>query len=662
MYHNKILVILFLLLFSVIKISAQEEIDLYSVYYNNVEPIDLQLSKFPHGTVQWQFSRDKGNSWDNIGGANEFSIKYNSDTSVYLRAAVLSGTCDSVFSQYAYLKTLRVFTSGINELTDSSATIHCEIDTINTAIKEYGILYSNQQIVDENSLRFSLFPPVSESYSIEINGLEAGVQYYARAFALTKDSTIVLGNLLDFSPVKIALEQNYSVGTETAFLNYEILGISSEDIDEHGIFLNTVSGSIQSAEKIIGIYVNGQFSASAASLNQGMDYFVQAFMKIGESYYYSSEKQIRTWSEYNDPIDTSPFDIKYRIEWNDTSTAVKLNPEGTFGDYARVERIGNSDTLILVYQGGPNTNDWLNIYLRKSFDNGTTWEDQEIIMNLADYPGEYWRFCTPELLFLQNGWLLLAFEANARPDENKSSVQILISKDSASTWNDPIKYVTGRTWEPSMVQLPHGEIELFYSSEDKWWGTDNLYQDIQLIRSTDNGESWSDPQVVAYYPNKRDGMPVPLLLQGNKGVVFAIECVGSSYSPYIIHRDMNEPWILEQSDFINSPNRWLIEGFSGHGGAPYILQLPSGEIVYSAHIYRGGDWHQNNYQEVMIGDNDSRNFENLTRPWGLPPLNEGAINNSLFLKDETTIVTISTRMFTNGTGGLYWLEGKIVLK
>ena len=160
-------------------------------------------------------------------------------------------------------------------------------------------------------------------------------------------------------------------------------------------------------------------------------------------------------------------------------------------------------------------------------------------MDLADYPRQYWRFCTPEILQLQNGWVLVAFEANARPDENKSSIQILVSKDSGFTWSEPLIYETGRTWEPSMVQLPHGEIELFYSSEAKWWGSHDLYQDIQVIRSTDNGESWSDPQVIAYYPSRRDGMPVPTVLQGNKGVVFGIECVGSSNSPYIIHRDMN---------------------------------------------------------------------------------------------------------------------------
>lgn len=453
-----------------------------------------------------------------------------------------------------------------------------------------------------------------------------------------------------------------NITTDSAWIRYDVAGAGQDEIDEHGIFINTLSGSLITSQKIAGQPESNWLTAIAGSLNAGSNYYIQAFVRKGSAFYYSPEKEITTWSNYNDVVDTVSFEVAYKIEWLDPLTAIKLTPDGTFGDYGRVERLGTTDTLLLVYQGGPNNNDWINIYLRKSFDNGATWSDQETLMDIADYPGQYWRFCTPEIISLQNGWLLLAFEANARPDENESSVQILISRDSARTWDAPIIYKTGRTWEPAMVQLPHGEIELFYSSEAKWWPGTSLYQDIQVIRSTDNGVSWSEPEVVAYYPGKRDGMPVPINLQGNRGVAFAIETVGSGYSPYIIHREMDVNWELTKSDFLNSPNRWWVPGFSAHGGAPYLMQLPTGETVLSAHIYRGGDWHQNNYQQVMIGDRDAKNFESLSTPWGDLPMGEGAVNNSLFLKDMNTVVSISTRMFSNGTGAIYWLEGRIVLK
>jgi hypothetical protein len=662
MKREKIHLVLILTFGISLAVKAQEVNDLYSVYYNSIEPVEIQLSKFPHGSVQWQESANEGSLWTNIPGANQFSLSYTTLTPVYLRAVVLSGTCDSLFSQYTYLETLRIYTSEVDEISDSSAVIHCEIDTLNTQLSEYGILYDTRQPGYEYSERVTFFQPVEETFSVSLSELVAGTNYYVRAYGRTVDASVVYGNVLQFSPVKITIDQNYNVTTDSAWIRYDVTGVSEAELDEHGIFINTVSGSLPTSQKVSGASEEGQFSAVVPALQEGSDYFVQAYFILNGDYYYSQEKKITTWSAYTDPVDTASFEISYKIEWDDPSTAIKLNPASTFGEYGRVERVGASDTLLLVYHGGPDPGDWLNIYLRKSFDNGKTWASQETLMDLADYPGQYWRFCTPEILQLQNGWILVAFEANARPDENQSSIQVLVSKDSGATWSDPLIYKTGRTWEPSMVQLPHGEIELFYSSEAKWWGSDDLYQDIQVIRSTDNGESWSAPRVIAYYPRRRDGMPVPTVLQGNKGVVFGIECVGSSNSPYIIHRDMNEQWILETSDFINGPHRWLVSGFSAHGGAPYLLQLPTGEIVYSAHIYRGGDWHQNNYQEVLIGDNGAKKYEGLTYPWGILPMGESAVNNSLFLKDESTIVTISTRMFSNGTGGLYWLEGKILPK
>ena len=653
-------ILLFLLSGFFTGLTAQNEDDIYTTVYNRIEPVLIELSKYPHGTVQWQESKDEGSSWMDIPGANQYSHSYITDTSVYVRAMVKSGSCDPIYSQYTSLRSIKVWTGSVDSISASSALIHCEIDTGDVALMEYGLLYSAQPTVDENTTRIELTFPLEENFNVSVEGLEEGIEYYARAYAVTKSDTYIYGNTVSFSTMKVSLLHNQNISKDSAWFKYMVSGVELEDIDEHGIFINTVTGSLPTSEKYPGYEENDQLTAVAGSLSAGSDYFVQAYIRLGESYFYSAEKKITTWSDYNDPVDSTIVEVHHTIQWNDQATAIRLNPSDTYGDYGRVERLGNTDTLLLVYQGGPNTGDWINIYLRKSYNNGETWSEQEILMDLADYPGQYWRFCTPEVLFLQNGWILVAFEANARPDENQSSVQILISKDSTTTWEEPIIYKTGRTWEPAMVQLQHGEIELFYSSEAKWWPGSPLYQDIQVIRSTDNGVSWSDPQVVAYYPQKRDGMPVPLLLNGNKGVVFAIETVSSGNSPYVIHRPMDEPCTLTTSNYFNSPYRRWVTGFGGHGGAPYILQLPTGETVLSVHIYRGGDWRQNNYQEVMMGNNNAKNFSGISTPWGIPPMGEGAINNSLFLKDDTTIVTISTRNFSNGTGGLYWLEGKIV--
>lgn len=667
MEMNRLNILLFLLcslpaVFAAADLEGQPDPDARITYYNRVEPVMLELSKVPYGTIHWQESHDGGKNWDNIPGAAEFRCSYSTDTSAQVRAVVLAGTCDTLKSQVVILNTMMVLTGSVDSITDTSAVIHCAMDTGTVTLTEYGLLYSDREGVDEDAMKISHTPPVMENFQARPGGLTAGVRYYARAYAITGDGEIIYGNILDFTPIRVSILQNLNITGDTAILKYEVTGPEEGEIDEHGILINTLPGSRSTSTRIPGSAKKGVLTAVAGDLSPGTDYFVQAYIRQGDSHYYSPEKKITTWSDYTEPVDSTPFTIAHRIEWNDPSTARKISQDGTFGEYGRIERVGESDTLLLVYHGGPGNGDWINIYMRRSFDNGETWEDQEILMDLADHRDSYWRFCTPEILYLQNGWILVAYEANARPDENQSSVQILISRDSALTWQDPVIIRTGRTWEPSMVQLPHGELELFYSSEAKWWPDGPLYQDIQVIRSTDNGESWSDPQVVAYYPEKRDGMPVPVVLQGNKGVALAIETVNVGDSPYIVQRDMDAPWILTTSNFEASPHRWLVNDFSGHGGAPYLIQLPTGETILSAHIYRGGDWHQNNYQQVLIGDNDARNFEGLTSPWGVLPWDESAVNNSLFLKNDTTIVTISTRMFPDGSGGLYWLEGKIVPK
>ena len=91
------------------------------------------------------------------------------------------------------------------------------------------------------------------------------------------------------------------------------------------------------------------------------------------------------------------------------------------------------------------------------------------------------------------------------------------------------------------------------------------------------------------------------------------------------------------------------------------MQLPTGEVVISAHIYRGGDWHLSN-METMIGNNEARNFSDLSKPWGDLPADQGAIHNSMFIKDNETIVLISARNNALSESAIYWLEGKIVPK
>ncbi len=656
---RKVLILILALIIRIDLAIPQTDDTLYRTVTRQ-ETINLNLLWYTinHGSIAWQKSTDAF-SWSDIPGETTKNYRFSADSdSHYFRAKVLSGTCDPVYSRITKLEVLDLATDSVGMVTRDQAVIYCSSELDLSAYPERGIFYDIKTIPDQNSPEIK-DPGNQNSFHASLTNLQEGTTYYVRVYAKNIEGTYFLGNIISFSTQSIKASGILNVTQNTAQLFYTLT--STPEPTEHGLLFSPDSIPGINSTKIPGIMENGVYNATISGLEPGSESYVQPYMIVNDIEYLGEVKTIKTLSDYSGfPVDNTSLPIAHKITWNHPSTAKKISQEGYFGDYGRIKRVGNSDTLILVYQGGPDNGDWLNVCLRMSYDNGNTWNPQKILMNIQDYNTDYWRFCTPEVLVLQNGWVMIAFEANAKPDENKSSIQILISRDTCQTFDGPIIYPTGRTWEPAMVQLPNGEIEMFYSSEEKWWPGDPIYQEIHQTVSTDNGYSWSEPRIVAYYPEKRDGMPVPLLLQGNKGIVFAIESVNSALSPYIIKRDLSGPWNLTTSNFNTSPFRWVVSNFSGHGGAPYLLQLPTGEVLLSAHIYRGGDWHQNNYMQVMVGDNNAKNFAQLSTPWGLLPVNESAVNNSLFLKDNETVVVVSCRMFTDGSGGIYWLEGKIV--
>jgi len=64
----------------------------------------------------------------------------------------------------------------------------------------------------------------------------------------------------------------------------------------------------------------------------------------------------------------------------------------------------------------------------------------------------------------------------------------------------------------------------------------------------------------------------------------------------------------------------------------------------------------------MIGDNEARNFGDFSTPWGDLPVDQGAILTSIFLKDESTVVLVTSRNQAGGGSAIYWLEGTITPK
>jgi hypothetical protein len=200
------------------------------------------------------------------------------------------------------------------------------------------------------------------------------------------------------------------------------------------------------------------------------------------------------------------------------------------------------------------------------------------------------------------------------------------------------------------------EIQLFFASEARWWPSpEPREQEILMVRSHDNGLTWSSAEQVAFIPNTRDGMPVPLLLQNNKGIVLAIENVGLPNSPWILYSTVAQRWNYPDLGTVQNGRRWLATSGGMHGGGPYLVQLPTGEILLSCHIAGGRNipgWRKNT-MAVFIGDDEAKNFRDRSYPWPDLPVNKGAIFNSLFVKDDSTIVALASRIYGDGHGEIY---------
>jgi hypothetical protein len=137
---------------------------------------------------------------------------------------------------------------------------------------------------------------------------------------------------------------------------------------------------------------------------------------------------------------------------------------------------------------------------------------------------------------------------------------IKFSDNEGETWNsEKDVYIAGTTaregcWEPALLQLPSGELHLYFANE---YNTPSNDQNIILLRSFTEGETWNSPEIVSYRVGYRDGMPVPVFLQNEKVIALAIEDNGIDgvFKPVIIYTTMADNW---KSGIIygNSSKRW----------------------------------------------------------------------------------------------------------
>ena len=209
-----------------------------------------------------------------------------------------------------------------------------------------------------------------------------------------------------------------------------------------------------------------------------------------------------------------------------------INADITDGVYARIKPVG--DRFALVYSAGPAA------YIRWSDDKCSTWSEPQRVAQADGY-----NYTNCEILELSGGSLLYMW--NARPKQDSGlpyKIMIATSDDYGTTWREQTIYTASTDaregcWEPVAIELPSGEVQLFFANEYPYASSDE--QEITLLRSFDKGKTWSKPEAISMRKGSRDGMPVPIYLPHRKEIAVAIEDNGirGLFKPVIVRSDNN---------------------------------------------------------------------------------------------------------------------------
>ena len=334
-----------------------------------------------------------------------------------------------------------------------------------------------------------------------------------------------------------------------------------------------------------------------------------------------------------------------RIFW-DARTPVNIFSGGGYG---RLIELSDGRLLACCESGG--------IKVSFSTNKGRTWSPATLIApNANNTPN-----CVPDLIQLSDGTIIVGY--NPRPsqpytEDRRFGIRLRRSTDNGRTWSDEIfVYDADYTfengcWEPSFLELPSGELQLYFADESPY--TSSGEQQISLCRSFDGGLTWSAPQRISFRDGYRDGMPVPVLLADKRYIVVAIEDNGWSgvgdFVPTTVRVPLTNNW--RNNYYVNGTssqrNRSINHNYCpvAKGGAPYLRVLPNGETVLSHQsTYGDGD---NMKMYVYVGNQQAKDFKAMSRPF-YQGTTKGSWWNSLAVIDTGIVVAV---------GGL---DGKVAM-
>lgn len=273
-----------------------------------------------------------------------------------------------------------------------------------------------------------------------------------------------------------------------------------------------------------------------------------------------------------------------RIGW-DYGTIRQL---ATRGGYPRSIRL-QDNTVVAVYENYDTGYE-----MRRSTDEGSTWGDPVILFPIHSITNDKGtariNIANSEIIQLANGDLLAACNYRPQtPEITPFAIAVRRSTDNGVTWSDPqIIYeaeprFSDGCWEPFFLQLPNGEVQVYFANEGPY--THSNEQEISMMTSVDNGKTWGGYKTVCFRAGSRDGMPVSKVV-GDEIVCVIEDCGFVTFKPYTVRTKLSDNW--SSPVLADSPNRAMALGEPVEDwiymGAPYLGVLPTGETLLSYQV------------------------------------------------------------------------------
>lgn len=371
--------------------------------------------------------------------------------------------------------------------------------------------------------------------------------------------------------------------------------------------------------------------------------------------------------------EASPGNGDISVEW-DRST-IKLIASG--GGYGRIHRLLDGRLMGVYEKGGCG-------HVIFSSDDGTSWSSPKMVFPSFVYGTATVNIANCEFAQLSREHPLhpgrIIFAANLRPAGNASSVHpyaiaCIFSDDGGKTWSSmTVAYssklwdtdIAKGCWEPFVLELPDGTVQIYFADETPYWSQRLKYQNISVTESSDGGASWSTPRIVCYADKTRDGMPVALLLEGTIYVVVEHYDAGTRFYPQVVSSPAENSWqepVLNGSPFRFDIFPASIASATIYRGAPYLIRtddyLAVSWQVIGTEYDRGDEAHA--MMEVAVcpisemHEGKFTTMRAISKPLLLDEATNRAKWNSLCDLGGNSILAVSSTK-----AGLVTVRGKIV--